>query len=255
MISREQLAQYFDQLLEPATFEDYAPNGLQVEGRQSIKKVAFAVSATQDSVQQALQWGADALVVHHGFFWKHQGSRPLTGAWGKRVGLALKHDLNVYAYHLPLDAHMQVGNAVALGARLGLAELAPFALYKRRNLGARGVFPQPLSARDLQTKMQQVLGHDVILASADPLKLVRTVGIITGGANNEWTQALEAGLDAYVTGEISEYNWHDCREAGLHYFAGGHHATERFGIQALMERTSADQSQLACAFFDSPNPA
>lgn len=255
MITREVLTQYYETLLSASQFEDYAPNGLQVEGKPRVKKLAFAVSATQDSIKEALAWGADGLVVHHGFFWKHQGSRPLVGGWGTRVMMAVKSDLNVWGQHLPLDGHPEVGNAVALAEALGMVELSPFALYKRKPLGARGVMGKPMSAQDFQAHLQQVLGHSVVMASHDPNALIRTVGIVTGGANNEWTQALDAGLDAYVTGEISEYNWHDCREAQLHYFAGGHHATEKFGIQKLMERTLKDHAGLEAKFFDSPNPA
>ena len=255
MRTRDDLSKYFDTLLSPALFEDYSPNGLQVEGKQSVKKLAFAVSATQDSIREALAWGADGLVVHHGFFWKHQGSRPLIGGWGQRVMGAVKADLNVWGYHLPLDAHEEVGNAVALAQALGMKDLAPFALYKRKPLGTKGVLAQKMSAQQFRDHLQQTLGHTVIIATHDPNALINSVGIVTGGANNEWTQALEAGLDAYVTGEISEYNWHDCREAKIHYFAGGHHATEKFGIQKLMERTLKDQSGIEVKFFDSPNPA
>lgn len=254
-LSRSELETYFSQLLQPALFEDYAPNGLQVEGRDRVNKVAFAVSATFDSVQKALEWGADALVVHHGFFWKHQGARTLTGPWGKRVSLALKNELNIFAYHLPLDAHMEVGNAAALARALGLQQLTPFGSYKRQPLGVQGELAAPMPAAQWRLQMEKVLEHPVVLASADETKLVRTVGLITGGANNEWGQALAAGLDAYVTGEISEYNWHDAREAGIHYFAGGHHATEKFGPQALMHRLLNDHPGLEIRFFDSPNPA
>lgn len=255
MPTRQDLTKYFDTLLSPTLFEDYSPNGLQVEGKPSVKKLAFAVSATQDSIREALAWGADGLVVHHGFFWKHQGSRPLIGGWGERVMGAVKAELNVWGYHLPLDAHEEVGNAVALGEALGLKELSPFALYKKRPLGAMGSLSKPLPAQEFSDQLQKTLNHSVIMATHDATALIRTVGIVTGGANNEWTQALDAGLDAFVTGEISEYNWHDCREAKLHYFAGGHHATEKFGIQKLMHKTRADQAGLEVRFFDSPNPA
>lgn len=255
MISRSELTRYYDTLLCPSNFEDYAPNGLQVEGKPSVKKIAFAVSATQESVQEALKWGADALVVHHGFFWKHQGARALTGGWGKRVMDAVKAELNIFAYHLPLDAHPEVGNAVALAVALGLQECAPFGMYKRQPLGASAKLKTPMSAEDFQKHLAKVLSHEVILASHDSKARVGTVGIITGGANNEWPEALKAGLDAYVTGEISEYNWHDCKEAGIHYFAGGHHATEMFGIQALLKRTVQDNPTLEGKFFNSLNPA
>lgn len=254
-VTQTDLKNYFNQLLSPAVFEDYAPNGLQVEGRSELKKVAFAVSATQDSIQKAIAWKADALVVHHGIFWKYQGVRTITGAWGERVKLCVKNDLNLFAYHLPLDAHPEVGNAVSLGKSLGLTNFEPFALHKKQPMGMKGKFSTPVSAKDLRSKLEATLNHKVILASPDEKKMISTLGIITGGANNDWVRAMEDGLDAYLTGEISEYNWHDSIEAGIHYFAGGHHATERPGIISLMDKFKSDHADVEVKFFDSENPA
>lgn len=252
--SRQDLTNYFNQLLTPHNFEDYAPNGLQIEGKTVVQRVAFAVSATQDSINSAVAWGADALVVHHGVFWKHQGARTVTGAWGERIKRCVKNDLNLYAYHLPLDAHATIGNAVSLGQELGLTNLSPFALYKKQPMGAKGEFLKPLTAAELRSLLEKTLHHPVIMASPDETKMIKSLGIITGGANNEWVKAMDDGLDAFLTGEISEYNWHDSIEAGIHYFAGGHHATERPGIKALMKRAETDLG-LEVKFFDSSNPA
>lgn len=254
-VTQTDLKNYFNQLLSPSLFEDYAPNGLQVEGRSELKKIAFAVSATQDSIQKAIEWKADALVVHHGIFWKYQGARTITGAWGERVKLCVKNDLNLFAYHLPLDAHPEVGNAVSLGKSLGLSSFEPFALHKKQPMGIKGKFSTPISASDLRSKLETLLNHKVILATPDEKKLINSMGIITGGANNDWARALDEGLDAYLTGEISEYNWHDSIEAGIHYFAGGHHATERPGIISLMNKVKSDHSAIEVKFFDSENPA
>lgn len=254
MKTQVEIAQYLSTLFHPELFEDYSPNGLQIGGKSSIKRVAFAVSATQDSIQKAIAWGADALIVHHGVFWKYQGARTLTGAWGERVKSCVKNDLNLFAYHLPLDAHAEVGNAVTLGKAIGLTDLAPFALHKKQPMGAKGKLTTPITAKDLKEKLKTVLNHDVILGTPDENKLIQTMGIITGGANNDWVKAFDDGLDSYLTGEISEYNWHDSIEAGVHYFAGGHHATERFGIMALMKKMESDLG-LEVYFFDSLNPA
>lgn len=251
---RKDLLNYFDQLLAPSQFEDYSPNGLQIEGTAEISKVAFAVSATKSSIDAAIAWGAQALVVHHGVLWKHQGARSITGAWGERIKSAVKNDLNVIAYHLPLDAHAEVGNARALADELKLTDLSPFAPYKRQALGLKGRFPTPIKASELKDQLKKILGHEIIHASPDDSQLISTLGIVTGGANNEWSRALEDGLDAFLTGEISEYNWHDAKEAGIHYFAGGHHATEKFGIQALMKKLKLEK-KVEAAFFDSENPA
>lgn len=252
---RNDLLQYLNSLLKPETFEDYAPNGLQVEGKNEIKKLAFAVSATQESIREAIHWGADGLVVHHGIFWKHQGARTITGGWGERVKLSVKNDLNLIAYHLPLDAHAEIGNATALAEAIGMNTLAPFALYKRQPMGQKGHLNTALSAKDLKVHLEKVLGHSVILATPDENKMISTIGIITGGANNDWIKAQEDNLDAYLTGEISEYNWHDAKEAGIHYFAGGHHATEKFGIQSLMNKVKSDFKGIETRYFDSENPA
>jgi dinuclear metal center YbgI/SA1388 family protein len=254
-VTRIELLNYLNQLLTPQDFDDYAPNGLQVEGKPSLKRLAFAVSATQDSLQKALEWGADGLIAHHGIFWKYQGARTITGPWGERVRLCIKNDLNLIAYHLPLDAHPEVGNAVALAREIDLSDLKGFALYKRQPMGTKGKFKTPISVKDLQKKLETVLNHKVILASNNEDKMISTMGIITGGANNDWVKAMDDGLDAYLTGEISEYNWHDSIEAGIHYFAGGHHATERFGILDLMKKINSHFPKLETKFFDSLNPA
>jgi len=254
-LSQSKLKNYFHELLEPNLFEDYAPNGLQIEGAPEIKRLAFSVSATQDSIQKSISWGADGLVVHHGVFWKHQGVKPITGAWGQRIKLCIKHDLNLFSYHLPLDGHPEFGNAVALAKELELLNILPFAFYKGRPIGCKGELPTPLSAINFKMKLKNLLQHEIILASGDEEKKMKTIGIVTGGANNDWIKAHEEGLDAYLTGEISEYNWHDSIEAGLHYFAGGHHATERFGIKSLMEKVKKDFPELEVRFFDSNNEA
>lgn len=245
---------YLNQLLTPESFEDYAPNGLQVEGKNELKVLAFAVSATQDSIQKAIELQCDALVVHHGIFWKHQGARTLTGAWGERARALIKNDLNLFAYHLPLDAHPIVGNAASLAKKLDLTNLTPFALYKRQPLGLKGSFQTPIKANLLQKKIETLLGKSIILATPNAENEIKSLGIITGGANNEWAKALDDGLDAYLTGEISEYNWHDTIEAGIHYFACGHHATEKYGIQSLMKKMKEDYPALHVHFIDSENP-
>lgn len=254
MITQTQLLQFLNQLLSSPLFDDYCPNGLQVEGKKEIRKVGFAVSATQESIDAANSWGADALIVHHGVFWKYAGARTITGAWGERIKKLIKADLNLYAYHLPLDAHAEVGNAASLAELIGLTDLTPFGEHKRQPLGVKGLFKSPLKAKDLKSKLETILTHEVKLASPDDNALIHSMGIITGGANNEWIEAMKSGLDGYLTGEISEYNWHDAIEAGIHYFAGGHHATEKFGIQSLMRKMEEDLG-LECRFFDSQNPA
>lgn len=253
-LKRHELLNFLNNLLQPELFEDYAPNGLQIEGKSTLQRLAFAVSATQDSLKRAIEWKADALIVHHGIFWKYQGAKTITGPWGERVKMAIKKEVNLIAYHLPLDAHLEVGNAAALAKILDLEKIEPFGLYKKRSIGAKGKFKTPLKAAEVQKTLKKLLGREIIMATPDENKLINTIGIITGGANNDWTQAVEEGLDAYLTGEISEYNWHDSIEAGIHFFAGGHHATEKFGIQNLMEKIKIEFPSVEVQFFDSENP-
>ncbi|MGR9101486.1 MAG: Nif3-like dinuclear metal center hexameric protein [Gammaproteobacteria bacterium] len=254
MITRKELESFYNDLLKPGGFSDYCPNGLQVEGTKSIGKIAFAVSATADSVARAATASADALVVHHGLFWKFHGVKTLTGAFARRIFPLVRNDINLFGYHLPLDAHPEIGNAASLGRQIGLEHQQPFGDYQGCPTGVRGVLKSPFRASDLREKLKAVLDHPVILATPDESAVVATLGIITGGANGDWQLAAREGLNAYLTGEISEHDWHESREAGVHMFAGGHHATERFGIKALMDKTR-DQFDIECFFIGSDNPA
>jgi len=254
MITRSQLNDYYQALLRPETYADYCPNGLQVDGAEHIERIAFAVSATRDSIHQAVENKADALVVHHGLFWTFHGAKPLTGTFAQRIFPLVKNNINLFGYHLPLDGHPDIGNAAMLGQLIDCRQQQPFGDYKGSATGIKGMLEQPLTAAVLQQKLEAVLKHNVILATPDNNALIRSVGIITGGANSEWRLAEKERLDAYITGEISEHDWHESQEAGIHMFAGGHHATERFGIQALMEK-NRQQFAVECFFIDSENPA
>ena len=254
MITRQQLDDFYRGLLQSDSYSDYGPNGLQIEGAEEIAKIAFAVSATRESIDEAVTQNADALVVHHGLFWGFHGTRTLTGAFARRVFPLIKNDINLFAYHLPLDGHPEIGNAACLGRLIDCMEQQPFGDYKGSATGIKGLLQTPVSASILQQKLETVLDHAVILASPDPAKSISSVGIITGGANSEWLRAANEQLDAFITGEISEHDWHDSQENGIHMFAGGHNATENFGIQALMEKTR-QQFNVPCFFISSDNPA
>ncbi|MFW5443020.1 MAG: Nif3-like dinuclear metal center hexameric protein [Methylococcaceae bacterium] len=251
---RDFLNAFFSELLVPESFADYCPNGLQIEGTERIYKIAFAVSATRDSIEQAVNIQADSLVVHHGLFWKFHGTRTLTGSFAKRVFPLVNNNINLFAYHLPLDAHPTLGNAAVLGQQIGCQQQTPFGDYKGSPTGVKGIFKHSVSAKDLRLKLQTLLAHNVILASHDETQLIRSVGIITGGANSDWVLAKKAGLDAYITGEISEHDWHESQESQVHMFAGGHAATEKGGILSLMKHVQT-QCKLDCVFIDSENPA
>lgn len=253
-IERKELEAYFTELLRPQEFTDYGPNGLQIEGATRIERIAFAVSATAESALAAVDTQVQALVVHHGLFWKFHGARPLVGPFASRVFALVRNHINLFSYHLPLDAHPEIGNAASLGNAIGLVDQQPFGDHEGAPTGVKGRLTRPASAAELSIRLQEVLAHPVLVASPDDGQMIDTVGIITGGANGDWKRAAAVGLDAYVTGEMSEHDWHDSREAGIHMFAGGHHATERLGIQALMRRVQ-QTFEVECVFLDSENPA
>jgi dinuclear metal center YbgI/SA1388 family protein len=254
IVQRSDLQVFLDQYLEIKIFEDYGPNGLQIEGVEQIQKIAFAVSATQDSITKAIQEDAQALIVHHGLFWNFHGVRTITGPFAKRVRPLIEKQINLFGYHLPLDGHPISGNAVQLGQRLGLVDMQGFGKTKGTGLsGCSGQFKKPLSAQELKEKIQSVTQHQVLHAKGDA-PLIQTLGIITGGANGGWLEASRLGLDAYLTGEMSEHDWHESSESGIHMFAAGHHATEQFGVQSLME-VIQKQFSIATVYIDSENPA
>lgn len=256
MIKINELEQFLKTLLKPELFDDYCPNGLQIEGRSDIKKILFAVSATRESSEHAARINADALIVHHGAFWKFHGSRPLTGAFAKRLFPLIKNEINLLAYHLPLDGHLEIGNAAVLAKLIGLTDLANFGAYKGVSTGVRGVFDNARTPLELKQILTSKLQHPVLYSN--PLETngkIMSVGIITGGANSQWNEALRLGLDAYITGEMSEHDYHESRESGIHMFAGGHHASEKFGIQSLMSSIQKEFPSVECSYLDSENPA
>lgn len=247
--TRQQLLAAFDDLLQPARFKDYGPNGLQVEGRPAIRKLVSGVTASLALIEAAAAEGADAILVHHGLFWRGQDGR-VTGWMKQRLSKLLAHDINLYAYHLPLDAHPVLGNNAQLAARLALQAESHFG---DQDLGSVGRLPSPLSPEALAQRVQAALNRAVTLVSPGDLVIER-VAWCTGGAQGFFEAAIAAGAQAYITGEISEPQAHHAREMGVAYLAAGHHATERYGAQAL-GRYVAAQLGLAHVFIDIDNPA
>jgi len=250
--SREQLTQAFDQLLEPGRFKDYGPNGLQVEGRPSVRRIVSGVTASRALIEAAIDDGADAIFVHHGLFWRGQDGR-VTGWMKQRLALLLAHDINLYAYHLPLDAHPELGNNAQLARVLSIApEPAPQGRFGDQQLGLIGQRHEP-SARALADHVTARLGRPVTLV-AEPDRPVQRVALCTGGAQGYFEAAIAAGADAFITGEISEPQAHYARECGVAYLACGHHATERYGAPAVAAYV-AQALGLEHRFIDIPNPA
>lgn len=241
----------FDAMLQPGPFKDYAPNGLQVEGRRPVRKLVSGVTASLALIEAAVAQDADAILVHHGLFWRGQDGR-VTGWMRQRLALLLAHDIHLFAYHLPLDAHERWGNNAQLGLRLGLATQARFGDQQLGWLGApvQGSFAD---AQALAAHVQSVLGRSVVLVAGKPGP-VRRIAWCTGGAQGYFEAAIAAGADAFITGEISEPQAHYARECGVAYIACGHHASERYGVQAVAHQVALELG-LAHSFIDIDNPA
>lgn len=250
--TRQDLLQAFDTLLQPARFKDYGPNGLQVEGRAQIDKIVSGVTASRALIEAAIAEQADALFVHHGLFWRGQDGR-VTGWMKQRLALLLAHDINLFAYHLPLDAHPELGNNAQLGARLGLQATARFGEQDLGFLGGRADGGSFASAEALAGHVKNVVNRPVI-QEGSPHGVIKTIAWCSGGAQGYFEAAIAAGADAFITGEISEPQAHCAREMGVAFIACGHHASERYGAPAVAAQVAA-QLGLTHQFIDIDNPA
>ncbi|OYT83906.1 MAG: Nif3-like dinuclear metal center hexameric protein [Pseudomonas sp. PGPPP4] len=249
-LSLEQLVETADRYLESARIQDYCPNGLQVQGREQVRLLVSGVTASQQLLDAAVAAGADAILVHHGYFWKNEDAR-LIGMKHRRIKTLLSHDISLLAYHLPLDVHPEVGNNVQLGRRLGLQDIRPLP-GDAKGLIWQGELPQAQSAADFGRQVADVLQREPLVV--DGRRAIRRLAWCTGGAQGYIDQAIAAGVDAYLTGEVSEQTVHSARENGVSFFAAGHHATERYGVQALGDHLAA-QLGIQHLFIDCGNPA
>jgi dinuclear metal center YbgI/SA1388 family protein len=239
-------------LLQPELFDDYCPNGLQVEGRQEINRIVTGVTACQALIEQAIAEQADLLLVHHGYFWR--GEDPtVTGIRRARIRSLLQHEINLFAYHLPLDVHPEVGNNARLGRLLGLRVTGEFARYQGRSIGLIGTLEKGMAPGQFAELLENRLFRRPLMIEGQK-SLVETVAWCTGAAQNYIEDAVSAGADAFLTGEVSEPTVHIARESGISFFAAGHHATERYGVQAVGEYL-AKRFSLQHRFIDIDNPA
>ena len=255
MIDCQHLLQTFDALLQPERFRDYGPNGLQVEGTARVSKIVSGVTASRALIEAAIAAQADAIFVHHGLFWRGQDGR-VTGWMKQRLALLLAHDINLFAYHLPLDAHPELGNNAQLGLKLGLAASARFGEQDLGFMGTRMSAQEKagfVSAQTLAAHVEQALNRTVTLVNQTQ-KAIKKIAWCTGGAQNYFEAAIAAGADAFITGEISEPQAHLARECGVAFIACGHHASERYGAPAVAAHVAA-QLGLAHEFIDIDNPA
>jgi dinuclear metal center YbgI/SA1388 family protein len=226
-----ELVNYCEEVLNVSNFRDYCPNGLQVEGNGEVKKIISGVTASQALLDAAVEEQADLVLVHHGYFWKGE-REPVVGIKQKRLKTLLLNNISLLAYHLPLDAHIEMGNNAQLAKLMGWPISAGLDGELGKSVGCLGVLPTESSAEEIRDQLTQRLARpaQLIVAGSRPVK---TIAWCTGAAQGYIEKAYEAGADLYVSGEISEQTVHFAKEAGIHYIAAGHHATERYGVQAL----------------------
>ena len=244
----KELIDYTGQILQPERFRDYCPNGLQVEGRREVGSIVSGVTASMALLEAAHAAGADAILVHHGYFWRGE-EQAVIGIKRARLKFLLEHNINLIAYHLPLDAHAEFGNNIQLGCVMGAAIEG---WGGEQGLIAHGSLGNAMPLRELQTHLDRVLQR-MPMAVGDPDKPIRRIAWCTGAAQGYFEQALTLDVDAFISGEISEQTVHLARETGVAYLAAGHHATERYGVQALGQHL-AERFGLAHRYIDIDNP-
>ena len=253
MASAQQLLKAFDGLLQPERFKDYGPNGLQVEGKEEVRRLVSGVTASRALIEAAVQAKADAIFVHHGLFWRGQDGR-VTGWMKQRLALLLAHDINLFAYHLPLDAHPELGNNAQLGLQAGPAGERPLRRAGPRVPGRSVPMVAAMEApRSWRLHVEKVLGRRVALVEGAQREIGR-IAWCTGGAQGYFESAIAAGADAFITGEISEPQAHYARECGVAFLACGHHASERYGAPAVAAHV-AQQLGVEHQFIEIDNPA
>jgi dinuclear metal center YbgI/SA1388 family protein len=238
-------------LLQPELFSDYCPNGLQVEGSEFVQNLVTGVTACKALIDEAVNQNADLILVHHGYFWKGE-EYAITGIKKDRIQKLLSNEISLMAYHLPLDVHPELGNNAQLGKILGFEVVGEFARYNNRNIGLVGKTNKAYTPSQLGEMLSDKLHRPPLIIEGGS-KTISKVAWCTGAAQNYIEQAVESGADAYITGEISEPTVHIAREAGIHFFSAGHHATERFGVQAV-GKYLADKFGLNHQFIDIDNP-
>lgn len=242
------LRDYIARVLEPDRFRDYCPNGVQVEGRAEVRRIATGVTASQRLLRAATAWNADAILVHHGFFWRNENVA-VTGIKKQRIAHLLEHDVSLLAYHLPLDAHAELGNNAQLGQRLGLTGRGCFG---EQGIAWHGELAQAQTLVQLTQKIACSLQRTpLVIGEGNPV--IRRIAWCTGAAQGYFEEAVALGVDAFLTGEISEQNVHVAQETGVVFIAAGHHATERYGVQALGNHL-AEHCGIEHCFFEMENP-
>ena len=251
-VSNSQLLEFLNALLTSEKVNDYCPNGLQVEGKREVTKLVTGVTASQALIDHAVSINADAILVHHGYFWKNE-SPCITGMKRKRIHTLLQHNINLYAYHLPLDIHPSLGNNAQLAKLLDIVDIAPLDTNNQQSVVMQGRFEGGIYPTELSDLLSYVLTKTPLHVPANKTT-IETVAWCTGGGQGYIDLAAEKGIDAYITGEVSEQTIHTAREMDIHFYAAGHHATERYGVKALGEYIQ-QELEIETIFVDIDNPA
>jgi dinuclear metal center YbgI/SA1388 family protein len=249
-MKREILNKYLNSYLKTELFTDYCPNGLQVQGASNIKKIITSVSASMELFEKAIKQKADAIIVHHGIIWNYE--RPVyKGSYRERVKILLDNNINLFAYHLPLDAHPVVGNNAQIAKLLGLKNHQPFGDHKGQAIGIKGKIAKTAKNKFFN-KVEKLVERELLVFPFGPKNIIN-VGIVSGGAQKEFSQAIAENLDVYITGEVSEHIKYLSQEEKVHFISAGHYATERFGIKALGNHLK-NKYKINVEFIDIPNP-
>ncbi len=252
-VKRQEIEKFINQLLSVYEYQDYCPNGLQVEGKENIKKIAFCVSATQETISFAIEKKCDLIITHHGIIWNYHQGKTITKEYYKRIAPLIKNDISLLAYHLPLDGDLKNGHAALLAKKLQFLKIMPFGDYKGKTVGVMGQLKKEQTVFKFKQKLQEIIGHPITIATDDEEKKIKSIGIITGAARDGWKDAKKKHLDAFISGETSEHDWSDSIEAGITTFSCGHIATETFGIINLMKLIEK-KFKVECIFIKSSNP-
>jgi len=251
-MNRYHLEQYLDQLLKPAQIKDYAPNGLQIQGCDNITKIITGVTASQALIDKAIEEKADAIIVHHGYFWKNE-SYVIRGMKHKRIKAFLDNNISLFAYHLPLDIHPKLGNNAQLAKLLNIEVTGPLELGNPISVGIQGELSTVCSGEEFAQLINNKLKRDCLHIAPPSDKTIKKVAWCTGGGQDYIELAAEQGIDAFISGEVSEKTTHIAHEMDIHFFAAGHHATERYGVKALGEHL-AKEHDIEVMFVDIDNP-
>ncbi|WP_206485627.1 Nif3-like dinuclear metal center hexameric protein [Thalassotalea sp. G2M2-11] len=252
-MKRNELEHYLSHLFKPELVKDFCPNGLQIQGTDNIEKIITGVTATQALIEQAISEKADAIIVHHGYFWKNE-SYVIKGMKHQRIKALLANDINLFAYHLPLDIHPELGNNAQLAKLLDIEMTGPLEMGNPLSVAVQGQFASPLTASDLVKRIDKQLGRTPLHIAPPSNKTIKTIAWCSGGGQSYIELAAEQGIDAFLSGEVSEQTTHVAREMDIHFIAAGHHATERYGAKALAEHLDENLS-INAKFIDIDNPA